>query len=283
MSARVPTRASWARHECGRRLARRALARARHRRAARHRAAGPPPRPPVRARRRRRRRRRAARRRGADAVHGRRGQRRPHGPRSCRSRPPIGCSAPRPTIRADHTAAGVGDVAHDRRRVAGARGRMDAGRDRQRASGWHPTCWWRRCYATATTPSVGRAWRSPVGPRSAWLIDQLPGLAAAGRRAVPADDDRLAARPGDPARAGRAARQPTPTRSSAVCCPASGRAISVPPTAPCSPTCSRGADRRCCPTRPTALAAAGTVLSVPLAELCRLRHSMLSELGSGDT
>ena len=33
----------------------------------------------------------------------------------------------------------------------------------------------------------------------------------------------------------------------------------------------------------TALAAAGTVLSVPLAELCRLRHSMLSELGTGAT
>ena len=37
------------------------------------------------------------------------------------------------------------------------------------------------------------------------------------------------------------------------------------------------------PDAATALAAAGTVLSVPLADLCRLRHSMLSELGAGAT
>jgi hypothetical protein len=119
------------------------------------------------------------------------------------------------------------------------------------------------------------------GSRSAWLIDHLPGLAPTSRRSVPADDvARLPELALPPELAelvaadahtfvGRLAPQ-----FEAGDFGAPHRAVLVNLLARCRPAVL--------PDIAEALVAAGTLLSLPLAELCRLRHAMLVELGAHD-
>ena len=118
------------------------------------------------------------------------------------------------------------------------------------------------------------------GPLSAWLIDHVPGLAAGGGRTVAADAVLALpdlAIPPDLAEllhvdAHTFTSRLIPRFESLELGPAH-RAVLTNLMARCRP--------EVLPDAADALAAIGTVLSVPLAELARLRHTMLAQLQTG--
>ena len=118
------------------------------------------------------------------------------------------------------------------------------------------------------------------GPLSAWLIDHVPGLAAGGGRTVAADAVLALpdlAIPPDLAELLHVDAHTFTSRliqrfESLELGPAH-RAVLTNLMARCRP--------EVLPDAADALAAIGTVLSVPLAELARLRHTMLAQLQTG--
>jgi hypothetical protein len=117
------------------------------------------------------------------------------------------------------------------------------------------------------------------GSRSAWLIDQLPVLAPVGKRTVSADEvTGLPELPLPPDLAELLTADAHTFVARLVPGFESGefgaphRAVLVNLFARCRPAVL--------PDIADALTAAGTLLSLPLAELCRLRQAMLTELGA---
>ncbi len=118
------------------------------------------------------------------------------------------------------------------------------------------------------------------GQLSAWLIDHVPGLAAAGGRTVAADLVMALpelAIPPDLAELTQAdahtfVRRLLPRFDSGELGPAH-RAVLTNLIARCRP--------EVLPHAADALEAAATTLTLPLAELCRLRHTMLEQLQTG--